>query len=179
MTVINYSTVVVWRQTRHSTVVSGSHIVILWLRVWVELKRHRINAVAEAGRPRSIIKNMTKMCVATTASHFGSSHSRWQIDYCSDFCICRWFEKTWPASSGIKFGAGLKEFVVTTDASVSTILIAVVVLATKWRLGASLATYVILLISKISTPFCIRFFYWFRHRYLIGNLGLPRQDQVS
>src|SRR6185436_8101226 len=74
----------------------------------VELDRHRIDAIAQTGRLRTIIKHMPQMSPTATARHFGTNHAVAAIALFLDTLRIGRLIKTRPATTGVEFGIGFK-----------------------------------------------------------------------
>ena len=75
----------------------------------LEIKHHRINAVAQSRRLRPIWKNMPQMHLAPHTMHFRPTHPQSRIALLPNILIRKRLEKTWPARPRIKFIPRLKK----------------------------------------------------------------------
>ena len=103
---------------RHSP--SGCHfdLTLMTSALLDEVERNRVHAVAQAGRSRTIIEDVTEMRVATTAHHFGARRAETAVNF---FCHIRGgngLVKTGPARPRFKLRFGIEQREIAVRASV-------------------------------------------------------------
>ena len=81
-------------------------------------QRHRIHAVAQAGRPRAIVENVAEMRVAQPAHHLAPDLAQRHIHLFVDIFFGDGLPEARPARAGIELRAGVEQRVVAVDAAV-------------------------------------------------------------
>ena len=108
-----------------------------------EAQRHRVHAIAQAGRFRTVVEHVTEMRVAQGAAHLGARHAEHAILDLAHVLRRDGLPETRPAGAGIVFGAGIEQRVVATYAAIQARLMPVVTRLGKRRLRALLARHLV------------------------------------
>jgi hypothetical protein len=66
-------------------------------------ERGRVDAMAQAGRLRAIVKDVAEVSVAACAEQLGTVTEEAEILFGRDIFLCNGPGKTWPAGSRIEF----------------------------------------------------------------------------
>jgi len=64
----------------------------------------RVHAVAEAGRPRPIVEDVTEVGVARPAGDCGALYAEGTVGCFDDVLFCDWLPEARPAGAGVELG---------------------------------------------------------------------------
>ena len=109
-----------------------------------EAQRHRVEAVAIAGRPGAIGKHVAEVAAAARADLLGAQHAVAGIAQQLDVRVSVRLEKAGPAGAGIELGAGAEQRQAAEPAGVDAMLVVVQKHAAERRLGAVLQQHALL-----------------------------------
>src|SRR6516164_2621212 len=123
----------------------------------VEHQGIAVHAIAQAGRLRSIIKDVAEMAAATAAVHFGSRDAQGPVLGGADRVLKRPV-KARPAGATLEFGLGRKQRQIATRAGEGSFAMFFQQRTRPWALGALLAQDVILLRRELRAPLCVGLF---------------------
>src|SRR6267154_2583646 len=76
--------------------------------VFFQLQRNRVNAVSRSSGLRSVVKNVSKVGVATAALHLRALHAVTHVALRLDGLFAGWSVKTRPSGTGMIFCLGTK-----------------------------------------------------------------------
>jgi hypothetical protein len=149
--------------TAHNTAsseIAGGHRpplqqLFCWLFLLVQLQRHRIDAVSQAGRPGSIRKHMPEVCSAFTAHDFSPAHAVGVVCFGFDILFGDWLVKAGPAGSGLIFGIGVEQLVAACGALIYAGLFGLVILAREWTFRPFHSAHLKLLGRQLLFPFLV------------------------
>src|SRR5512143_4159279 len=96
------------------------------LRPRHEAQRHRVHAVAQPGRLRTVVEYMTQMRIAQRAAHFGTRHAEHAVSDIAYILRRNGLPEARPAGAGIVFGAGIEHRVVAAHAAIQARIMPVV-----------------------------------------------------
>src|SRR6478735_5819823 len=113
-----------------------------------------VHAVAQAGRLRSIVENVTEMAAAAAAVDFGPRHPKGEVFSLADGIIERLIE-TRPAGAALEFRLRGEQRQVAAGAGEDTLAMLLEQRARSRPLGALLAQDLILLRRQLRAPFRI------------------------
>src|SRR5580658_4604292 len=99
---------------------------VLKIFVLLESQGGRIEAKAQAGRPRAIIKNVSQVGVASDAQDFRPIHAVAMVGVIDDILLGHGLKKAGPAGAGIKLRFRSEQGQSATDAIVNTGLMLIV-----------------------------------------------------
>src|ERR1700757_3080286 len=110
----------------------------------LQLQRRRVDAVAQAGRPRSVGKDMAEMAGAFRAQHLGADHAVGGVLLLVDMAGGGRRSKARPAAAGIELGVGLEQGLAATGADIGARPRLILVLAGERPLGRLFAQHGVL-----------------------------------
>jgi hypothetical protein len=117
----------------------------------MKIERRSIHAIAQTGRLRAVVKDVTEMAAAPAAMHFGASHKQTAVGLRFDRLLDRRRE-TRPTGSTIELGVGGEQGLTAT----STVIDALPVLLVEWArtgaFGTVLAQYLVLRRREPAAP---------------------------
>src|SRR5712671_2653487 len=123
----------------------------------MEDQRKAVHAVAQAGRLRPIVEEVTEMAAAAAAVDFGPQHSKGAVFGLADGIIERLI-KTRPAGAALEFRLRGEQRQVAAGAGEDALAMLLEQRARTRALGALLAQDFILLRRQLRAPFCIGLF---------------------
>src|SRR6267143_1770769 len=123
----------------------------------MEYQRKAVHAVAQAGRLRPIVENVTEMAAAAAAVDFGSQHPEGAVFGLADGVLERLI-KTRPAGAALEFRLRGEQRQVAAGAGEDALAMLLEQRARSRTLGALLAQDVILLRRQLRAPFRIGLF---------------------
>src|ERR1700687_3464437 len=123
----------------------------------MEYQRKAVHAVAQAGRLRPIVENVTEMAAAAAAVDFGPQHPKGAVFGLADGVVERLI-KTRPAGAALEFRLRGEQRQVAAGAGEDALAMLLEQRAPSRTLGALLAEDLILLRRKLRTPFRIGLF---------------------
>src|SRR5579863_5592243 len=115
-------------------------------------QRKAVHAIAQAGRLRSIVEQVTEMAAAAAAVNFGPQHPESPVFGLADGVIERLIEAG-PAGAALEFGLRGEQRQVAAGASEDALAMLLEQRARARALGALLAQDLILLWRKLRAPF--------------------------
>src|SRR5437763_9042988 len=110
----------------------------------LQLQRSRIDAVAQSGWARAILKDMAEVTVALRAEHFGADHAMADVALFVDVVLRSRRRKARPAAAGVEFGVGLEPRLPAARADIGARSLLVLVFARERPLGRLLAQHRVL-----------------------------------
>src|SRR4051794_20927119 len=119
---------------------------------WLELQRSRIDAVAQACRPRTVGEDMAEMAAAFGAEHLGAEHAVADVPLLVDMAIDRGLGEARPAAAGIELGVGLEQRVAAAGAEIGAGAVVVLILTGEGTLGRLLAQHRVLHRRQLAAP---------------------------
>ena len=122
----------------------------------LEIKHHRVNAVAQSSRLRPIWKNMPQMHLAPNTMHFRPTHPQSGIAFLPNILVRKGLEKTRPARPRIKFIPRLKKRQAAPRAEINPFLMIVVKNTAKSSLRPCRSPHPKLLHGQSHRPLFIR-----------------------
>src|SRR5205085_8157707 len=122
---------------------------------FVQVEHNGVDAVAQVCRARAIIKDMTKMGVATRAQDFCANHPVARINFGAHIVLFGRFGKARPAAARVEFGIGTEQLVSASCAFICTLLFRIVILASERSLRTFLTCDLVLLRRQFLSPFFI------------------------
>src|SRR4249919_4334145 len=125
-----------------------------WRLVGVrEAQGDGIHAIAQTGRRRTIVEDVTKVRIAATAGNRRAFHAD-QIVTGGDFVyLGDRLPETRPAGAGVELGRGIEQRGVAADAAIDAAIVQVPVFAGERALGAGFAGDVIRARRQLFSPF--------------------------
>ena len=93
----------------YSTLTTRSSLPFLRALPGYEFQRNRIQTVSQAGRGRSVGKNVSEVSVTPGARYFGPMHAVARVFYHLDILLVDRLKKTGPAGSRLEFGVRCKK----------------------------------------------------------------------
>ena len=112
------------------------------LRVAIlEPQRRRIDTVAQAGRLRTVLKDMAEMGTAMAAMKLRETREPANVIFGFDIHFTRWLPEPGPTRPRIKLRPRIKQLGTATDATVHAGFLTVPVLAGERALGPFLASH--------------------------------------
>jgi len=117
-----------------------------------ESQRGGIHTITQAGRPRSVGKNVTKMGVAESAPYCGTQYSVGKIFLFADVFFGDRLEKTGPSGAGVKLGQGIKQRIVAIDTAIKAGAVLIVQRAGESPFGGGPAGDIKLQGGELSLP---------------------------
>src|SRR6266481_8266209 len=123
----------------------------------VEHQRKAVHAVAQAGRLRSVVENVTEMAAAAAAMNFGPQHPQGPVFGLADRVLERLI-KTRPAGAALEFRLRSEQRQVAAGAGEDALAMLPEQRARSRTLGALLAQDVLLLRRQLRAPFRIGLF---------------------
>src|SRR5258706_11031372 len=123
----------------------------------MEDQRKAVHAVAQAGRLRPVIKDMTEMAAAAAAVNFGPQHPKGAVFGLADGVVERLI-KTRPAGAALEFRVRGEQWQVAAGAGEDALAVLLEQRARSRTLGALLAQDLILLRCQLGAPFRIGLF---------------------
>src|SRR5437899_7848133 len=123
----------------------------------MEDQRKAVHAVAQAGRLRPVIKDVTEMAAAAAAVDFGTQHPKGAVFGLADGVVERLI-KTRPAGAALEFRLRGEQRQVAAGAGEDALAMLLEQRARTRALGALLAQDVILLRRQLRAPFRIGLF---------------------
>src|SRR3981081_4481572 len=123
----------------------------------MEFQRKAVHAVAQAGRLRPIVEDVTEMAAAAAAVNFGSQHPKGAVFGLADGVLERLIE-TRPAGAALEFRLRGKQRQVAAGASEDALAMLLEQRARSRPLGALLAQNLILLRRQLRAPLRIGLF---------------------
>src|SRR6266550_1587473 len=123
----------------------------------VEYQRKAVHAVAQAGRLRSVVEDVTEMAAAAAAMNFGPQHPQGPVFGLADGVLERLI-KTRPAGAALEFRLRSEQRQVAAGAGEDALAMLLEQRARSRTLGALLAQDVILLRRQLRAPFRIGLF---------------------
>ena len=81
----------------------------LWKLFRLELQRGRIDAVAQAGRSRTVLEDVAEMAIAFRAQDLGANHAVGDVAFLVDMAVRGRRGETRPAAAGIELGVGFEQ----------------------------------------------------------------------
>src|SRR5690606_22439828 len=118
-----------------------------------ELERSGIDAVAQAGRLRSVREHMPQVGVAAGAKRLDPAHAVAGVQRLVDAVLGQRLVKARPAATGFIFGVGTEQRRAAGHTAIDALGIVVVILAGERRLGAFFPHDAILLRRQLAPPF--------------------------
>src|ERR1700687_5821600 len=123
----------------------------------MEYQRKAVHAVAQAGRLRPIVENVTEMAAAAAAVDFGPQHPKGAVFGLADGVVERLI-KTRPAGAALEFRLRGEQRQVAAGAGEDALAMLLEQRARSRTLGALLAQDLILLRRQLRAPFRIGLF---------------------
>src|SRR6266702_448721 len=139
-----------------------SYFFRLFLFVLFQLQRGRIDAKPQARGLRAVRKDVPQMRLATAAHHFRAHHPVGFICFERHLRFVHGRVEAWPAGAGIKLRIRIEQRLAAADAVEHAMFLGVPVFAREGRLGALLASHLILFVGKLFTPFRVCLLHFFR-----------------
>src|SRR5258708_1864100 len=124
-------------------------------------ERHAVHAVTQPRRFRSVIENVSKMCVASRTLDFCANHSQTAIARFVYVFLLDGRRKTRPAGAGIKLLGRTKQRQLTSGAFKSAGLMNVIQRARERSFSSLLAHHVVLLRRQLALPLGIGLSHFF------------------
>ncbi len=103
---------------RHSPSGCRFNLALMISALLDEVERNRVHAIAQAGRSRTVIEDMTEMRVATTAHHFGARRAETAVNFLGHIRGGNGLVKTGPARPRFKLRFGIEQREIAVRASV-------------------------------------------------------------
>src|SRR6185312_2819753 len=135
-------------------------------RRWMEGQRQTVHAVTQAGRLRTVVKDVAEMAAAAAAMHFGAQHAKGAVRGGADRVLERLIE-TRPAGAALELGLRREQRQVAAGAGEDALTVLLQQRAGAWPLGALVAQYLVLLRRQLRAPFGIGLL----DLELLGGLG--------
>src|SRR6266481_6196415 len=123
----------------------------------MEHQRKAVHAVAQAGRLRSVVEDVTEMAAAAAAMNFGPQHSQGPVFGLADG-VLEWLIKTRPAGAALEFRLRGEQRQVAPGAGEDALAMLLEQWARTRTLGALLTQDLILLRRQLRAPFRIGLF---------------------
>lgn len=117
-----------------------------------QFQRCRINAITQPGRCRPVIEDMAQMRRATRAAYLHPHHAVTAIRQLTNRITGDRLPVTGPATTGIKFRLGTKQWCLATDTAIQASCLGCPILPRERRLGAALPAYPELLGGQFAAP---------------------------
>src|SRR5574337_82976 len=76
-------------------------------RAWHETQGHRVHAIAQAGRPWTVVEDMAEMAVATGATDRGAAHAEQAVAAFDHVARGDRLPEAGPAGAGVELGGGV------------------------------------------------------------------------
>src|SRR5215467_13315815 len=99
--------------------------------ILIQIQRHRVDAVAQAGRLRAIVKDMPQVSIAAAAFHLGSQHAVTPIGFFFHRLTLRGRIEARPSAARIELRLGAKQLRAAADTFVGAGRFHVLVFAAK------------------------------------------------
>src|ERR1700733_3527392 len=106
---------------------------------WCEVQGHRVHAVAQPGRPRPVIEDVTQVRVTAPARYGGALHSQAVVTALHDVLLGDRLPEAGPAGAGIELGARVEQLRAAADAGIQSIGVILVIRAAEGWLGPLVA----------------------------------------
>ena len=110
-----------------------------YLRLFDKIKRHRVDAIAQAGGGRAVVEYVALVATAAGALDFGARHTIGAVAVEFDVFFVNRFEKGGPSCAGFKFGVGAEEGKSTGCADEGAFFVVVPQVACESAFGALFA----------------------------------------
>src|SRR5581483_2787638 len=124
----------------------------IWQPILLQLQRRRVDAVAQAGRPRSVREDMAEMAGAFRAQYLCADHAVGGVVFLVDMTLDGRRGEARPAAAGIELGVGLEQRLAAAGAHIGAGLSLIFVLAGERPLGRLLTQYSILHRRQLLAP---------------------------
>jgi len=98
----------------------------------------RVDAIPEAGRCWAIVKDMSKVSIATAANDFRRGSNQASVDSGCDHLDINWLKEAGPAGAGVELRIAFKQRLATANTLVHAIIVRIPVLASETRFGSFL-----------------------------------------
>src|SRR5467141_4794409 len=144
----------------------------------MEDQRKAVHAVAQAGRLRPIVKDMTEMAAAAAAVNFGPQHPKGAVFGPADGIVERLI-KTRPAGAALEFRLRGEQRQVAAGAGEDALAMLLEQRARSRTLGALLAQDLILLRRQLRPPFRIGLFDLELLRGVRGRSSQPAEGRKA
>src|SRR3989440_3521170 len=135
----------------------------------LQLQRSRIDAVAQSGWARAILKDMAEVTVALRAEHFGADHAMADVALFVDVVLRSRRRKARPAAAGVEFGVGLEQRLPAARADIGARSLLVLVFAGERALGRLLAQHRVLHRRQFFAPLGLALYDFVSHRLGLGH----------
>ena len=139
----------------------------------MEIKRSRVDAVAQARRRGAIVKDVALVRPAHGTMNLRASHEEAAILFGLDVPLVNWFVEAWPTRTGVELRLGAKERRAAANAAIDAFFFVVPVPARKSPLGAFLPRDSVLLGSKLLTPFFVSLSHFIYHKVILPSVFGP------
>src|SRR2546430_5780145 len=141
----------------------------------MEHEAKAVDAIAQAGRLRSVVEDMAEMAAAAAAMHLGGGHAEGAVLGLAERIFQRLIEAR-PAGAAFEFGVGRKQRQVAAGAGEDALAMLLQERARSRPFGAVLTQDIVLLRRQLRAPFGIGLF---DLEFLCGlrRLGAPPAER--
>src|SRR5215475_7878987 len=122
----------------------------------LERQRARVDAVPLAGRPGTIVEDVTKVAAAATAHDLGAPHEQAVVRPQLDRLGGRGLAEARPAGAGVELGVRAEQPGATAGAPVEAVPVVAQVRTSERHLGMRLTQHVVLQWSQFLAPLLVR-----------------------
>src|SRR4051794_33294810 len=123
----------------------------------MEHEAETVDAIAQAGRLRTVIEDVAEMAAATAAMHLGAQHAVGTVLGLADIALDRLI-KARPAGAALEFGVGGKQRQVAAGAGAHALAMVLHQCGRSRSLGALIAQDLVLLRRELGAPFGLGLF---------------------
>src|SRR5579871_3704837 len=123
----------------------------------MELERETVHAIAQAGRLRTVVKDVAEMAAAAPAMDFDALHSEGPVFVGPDGILERLIEAR-PAGGALEFRLGGEQRQIATGAGEGALAMLLEQRTGPWTFGAFFPQDFILLRGELGAPFLVGFF---------------------
>ena len=129
-----------------------------------KVQAHRVDAITQPRRRRTVREHMPEVRIAFGAGHFGADHAVADVTDLDHRAVGDRRVEAGPAAARIKLGGRIEQRLIAADAVIHTLSLGLIVLTAERTLGALEAAHVVLLWIEHCLPFFNGFLQLF-HRY--------------
>ena len=130
---------------------------------FVEIEGCGIDAIAQPGRARTIVKQVSQMGPAPAANHFRPNHEMALVGFGSHVFFRYGLIKAWPTGTGFEFCIRREQIISTSSTTVNAFFMIVPVLSCECPFRPLFSSNVILLGGELLFPFLFGFLNFIRH----------------
>src|SRR5579885_297069 len=134
---------------------SGASCYWAWHRpssILIQFQSSRIDAIPLAGRLWAVVEDVSQVCFAAAAPHFGSSHTMAQVGFGFDRSLAGRGIETRPAGAGVIFCFRTKQRLTATDARIRSRCFRAFVFPGERRFGSLLTGHIVLIRRELFLP---------------------------